>query len=133
MWYTDCGLLGEITYYFRSFLERDKCFRQLSHCLAVYRGQAVDTPDLQAESKPNFDFAARAAVVNQNALSVVQNTGRAFTTGLNSFVSVFNFRGKQGVAPPAEPYEETAHGSEIGGEFGEEDEADDEDEDEDDF
>ncbi len=97
---------GEKTYYFRSFLERDKCHRQLSRCISVYRGEIADTPDAPAgDGKPNL--GARAAALPQNALSAVQNTGRAFSAGLNSFVSVFGVHGKQPEAVPVEPTEPT--------------------------
>lgn len=78
-------------------MERDKCYRQLSHCIAVYRGEAVDEPETasQVENKPNLA---------QGAISAVQNTGRAFSTGLNNFVSVFNVH-KQPAAPVEEVVE----------------------------
>lgn len=99
MIFSMCTYVGEKTYYFRSFLERDKCYRQLSHCIAVYRGEAVDEPETEmaggAESKPNLAQGARAAV---------QNTGRAFSAGLNNFVSMFNVH-KQATAPVEEPTE----------------------------
>lgn len=81
----------------------------------MYRGEIADTPEASASGDVKPNLGARAAALPQNALNAVQNTGRAFSAGLNNFVSVFNVHGKQPEAAPTEPTETTEEEEEGAG------------------